>query len=111
MGEENNNGGKYVSLADAKKHLNVDPDFTDDDGYISGLCQMAEESIQLEIGQDLEDLEDENEKIPKRLRQGILLFIGHLYMIREPVIIGTSVVKVPYGLDYLISPFKSWTIS
>jgi uncharacterized phiE125 gp8 family phage protein len=32
-----------VTLAEAKKHLNVDTDFTSDDAYISGLITMARE--------------------------------------------------------------------
>jgi len=47
--------------------------------------------------------------LPKPLYQGILLMVGHLYNSREPVIIGTGVVKVPYSLEYLLAPYKTWT--
>lgn len=37
----------YITLAEAKSHLRVD--FTDDDTYIQGLCDMAEEVVLNEI--------------------------------------------------------------
>jgi len=37
----------YVTLAEAKAHLRVD--FTDDDVYIQGLCDMVEELVLAEI--------------------------------------------------------------
>jgi len=46
--------------------------------------------------------------LPKPIYQAILLMAGHLYNSREPVIIGTGVVKVPYTLEYLLAPYKTW---
>lgn len=46
--------------------------------------------------------------LPKPLKQAILLFVGLLYNQREPVIIGTSAVKIPFTLDYLLAPYKTW---
>jgi hypothetical protein len=34
--------------------------------------------------------------------------VGHLYEMREPVIAGVGVTKVPYTLEYLIAPYKTW---
>lgn len=48
--------------------------------------------------------------LPKPLKQAILIMIGLLYNQREPVIIGTSVVKIPYTLEYLIAPYKTWVV-
>jgi hypothetical protein len=48
--------------------------------------------------------------IPTRLRQAMLLMIGHFYMIRESTVIGVGVTKIPYGFDFLIAPYKNWTI-
>ena len=96
----------YVTLEQAKDHCRVD--FDDDDIYIGDLIDVAEASVANEIGTTLASNLVSGE-LPKPLYQAILLLVGHLYNSREPVIIGTGVVKVPYTLDYLISPYKSWT--
>ncbi len=46
--------------------------------------------------------------LPKPLYQGILLMIGHLYSSREPVVTGVGVMKVPFSLEYLLAPYKTW---
>ena len=48
--------------------------------------------------------------LPTPLKQAILLMIGHLYNSREPVQIGTSITKIPYSLDFLMSPYKTWVV-
>lgn len=48
--------------------------------------------------------------LPKPLYQGILMMVGHLYNSREPIIVGTGVVKVPYTLEYLLAPYKTWVL-
>ena len=113
---------KYIKLEDAKQHLRVD--FYDDDAYIEGLISMVEMAVEIEIGDPaelkedeegdpisgLEALEDSEGNIPERLKQSMLLMLGHFYLVREPVVIGVSAVKIPYGFDWLIAPFKNWTI-
>jgi hypothetical protein len=47
--------------------------------------------------------------LPKPLKQAVLLMIGQLFAVREPVNIGNIVTKLPYTLDFLIAPYKSWT--
>jgi uncharacterized phage protein (predicted DNA packaging) len=96
----------YVSLEQAKDHLRVD--FDDDDNYIEDLINVAEASVANEIGSTLASNEVDD-VLPKPLYQGILLLVGHLYNSREPVIIGTGVVKVPFSLEYLLAPYKTWT--
>ena len=96
----------YVTLEQAKDHIRVD--FDDDDVYIGDLIDVAEASVANEIGSTLASNEIGGE-LPKPLYQGILFMVGHLYNSREPVIIGTGVVKVPYTLEYLLSPYKTWT--
>lgn len=96
-------------MQEAKDHLRVD--FDDDDVYINSLTYMAENIIEIEIEDDLENLVDENGELPGRLKQGMLLMIGHLYNVREPVLIGVNANKIPFGFDWLISAFKNWTIS
>ena len=48
--------------------------------------------------------------LPKVLKQAMLLMIAHFYANREPVIIGVGAAKMPYGYDFLVSPYKNWTV-
>lgn len=96
----------YVTIEQAKDHLRVD--FADDDFYINDLIMVSESAIENEIGSTL--LSNEvGGVLPKPLYQAILLLIGHLYATREPVMVGVSVVKCPFTLEYLIAPYKTWT--
>jgi hypothetical protein len=49
--------------------------------------------------------------LPLGLKQAMLLMIGHFYSIREPATVGVGVTKIPYGYEYLVAPFKNWTIA
>jgi hypothetical protein len=105
----------YITLPEAKAHLRVDYD--DDDVYIFELIKMAEEVIAVEIEEDLADLESVDEhgsgtgEIPYQLRLAILLVVGHFYNVREPVSVGVTATKIPMTVDYLIAPYKNWTVS
>lgn len=96
----------YVTLAQAKDHLHEDSN--DWDFYIEDLIAVSEASIENEIGSTLVSNEV-GKKLPKPLYQAILLLIGHLYATREPVMVGVSVVKCPYTMEFLIAPYKTWT--
>lgn len=98
----------YITLAEAKIHLRVD--YTEDDTYVQSLCDMVEEAVAIEIEADLADIAVES-VLPLRLKQAMLLMVGHFYMMREPIIVGVSVAKIPYGFDFLISPFKNYIVA
>ena len=49
-------------------------------------------------------------ELPLRIKQAMLLMLGHFYMLREPYIIGTSIKEVPKGYNDLIAPYKNYTI-
>jgi hypothetical protein len=98
--------GAYATLEQAKDHLRVD--FDDDDIYIIDLIDVAEASVANEIGSTLASNEVGG-VLPKPLYQAILLMVGQLYNSREPIIVGTGVVKVPFTLEYLLSSYKTWT--
>lgn len=97
----------YVNLETAKKHLNLDDSFTDDDSYISLLMKAAEDAVSKHIDKPLVELEDSQGELPPAILHSILLLIGNLYATREPVAY-TSVVKVPYTLDYLLGLYKHY---
>ena len=98
----------YLDIFRVKDHLRVD--FDDDDHYIYDLINMVEGIVSVEIGETLSDLEDGSGKLPPRLIQAMMLLIGHYYLIREPVVMGVAASKVPLGFEYLIAPYKNYTV-
>ena len=48
--------------------------------------------------------------IPAGLKHSMYLMLGHYYMNREAVIVGVGVNKMPYAFEYLVAPYKHWTI-
>ena len=48
----------YVTLESAKKHLNLDDSFNDDDSYITLLIQAAEDAVSKHIDKPLVELAD-----------------------------------------------------
>lgn len=98
----------YITLQEAKKHLQIDTDFTADDGYIIALIQVAEDSVAQHLDIALRELLADGE-LPAAVKHSILLMVGNLYANREPVAF-TSVSKVPYTLEYLLGLYKSYYI-
>lgn len=98
----------YITLSEAKKHLQIDSSFTDDDAYISALIDIAEDSVAQHLDIALESLVVGGE-IPPAIKHSILLMIGNLYANREPVSY-SSVYKVPYTMEYLIGLYKHYFI-
>ena len=95
-------------MDEAWGHLNVDEEV--DTGLIADLISMVEDCVAIEIGEDLADLEDANGRLPPRLRHSMLLLLGHFYNNREAIVIGVSVTKLLLGYEYLLAPFKNYTI-
>ena len=48
--------------------------------------------------------------LPLALKHAMLLLVAHYYASREPVLIGVSVNKLPLAFDFLINPWKHWTV-
>ena len=96
----------YVTVDDAKKHLNIDASFTDDDTYISDLIIVAEDAVSRHIDIALDELVDGG-SLPPSIIHSILLMVGNLYANREPVSY-TTVAKVPYTLEYLLGLYKHY---
>ena len=95
----------FVTLSLAKKHLQIDEDFKEDDNYIIGLIKVAEDAVakNLDITQ-LNELMVDGE-LPPTIIQAILLLVGSLYANREPVSYSNTV-KVPYSFEYLIDLYR-----
>lgn len=81
--------------------------FKDDDLYILGLIDVAEDAVARNLNLKLDELAVDGEFTPPAVIHAILLLIGNLYANREPVSY-SSVNKVPYTFDYLISLYKNY---
>lgn len=101
----------YVTLNEAKAHLNIDLDWTEDDNYIISLLEMAEVVVANHIHDTLSGLEDVNGAVPRPLVHGIKLLVSHFYENREPLAVGVSVANIPYSFEYLFDPYVNRTIA
>ena len=91
----------------AKKQLNLEPGFTEDDKYIVGLIEMAEQAVRTHVNEDFESIAEKNGGcIPAPLFQAMLLLIGTMYQNRE--VVGTRSVKLPYNYEYLIELYQNY---
>lgn len=96
----------YITIDEVKKHLNIDASFKDDDQYLSDLIAVAEDAVSKHLDIALNELMVGG-KLPPAITHSILLMVGNLYANREPVAY-TSVVKVPYTLEYLLGLYKHY---
>ena len=98
----------YISKELAKHHLQIDEDYNDDDEYLVLLIQAAEDAVSKHLDIPLKNL-IQNGVLPASIIQAILLLIGNFYANREPISYST-VVKIPYTVDYLLSLYKHYYI-
>lgn len=97
----------YISLDQAKKHLNIEPDFTDDDEYILGLIAAAEQAVRVHVNEDYDKLAENNGGcLPAPLEQAMLIAIGNWYQNREPL--GTKNAALPFNYQYLIDLYRNY---
>lgn len=97
----------YIQLDYAKKHLNIEEDFTEDDEYILGLIEVAEAAVRVHINEDFASIAEKNGGcLPPPILQAALLFIGNMYQNREPL--GTRNAALPLNYQYLIDLYRNY---
>jgi len=97
----------YIDLDTAKKHLNIESAFTEDDEYILGLIDMAEQAVRVHVNEDFEVLAEQNGGcLPAPLLQAMLLMVGNMYQNREPL--GTRNQALPFNYQYLIDLYRNY---
>lgn len=97
----------YIQLDLAKKHLNIEEDFTDDDEYILSLIEVAESAVRVHINEDFASIAEKNGGcLPPPILQAALLMIGNMYQNREPI--GTKNQALPYNYQYLIDLYRNY---
>ena len=100
-----------VPLEIVKAHLRVRHDL--EDGYIETLVDAAAQAFNDQTNRTLiaadKSLPDPvgNALHPtKAIQQGILLLVGHWYVNRESVVIGTIATALPKATDSLWQPYR-----
>lgn len=100
----------YITLKEARKHLNIDDDFfTEDDGYILALIEAAENAVAFDIDRRLSDcIDSRTGTLFPSLRQAILMLIGSAYNFRESITV-QNIKSVPV-YDLLLTPYRKYSI-
>lgn len=97
----------YLQLDIVKKHLNLEPSFTEDDEYIMSLIDVAEKAVRVHVNEDLCEIAAKHEGcLPTPLAQAALLMIGNLYQNRE--IVGSKTMALPFSYNYLINLYRNY---
>lgn len=98
----------YLDLNQVKKHLNLDDDFTEDDGYLTDLINVSEAVVEKHIDNKLNEIAEANGgELPPPLLHACLLLIANLYENRESIAY-TSVTEIPLSYEYLLSLYKNY---
>ena len=71
------------------------------------LKDVAEDAVSVNLCEKLDSITVGGE-LPPAVKAAILLLVGNLYANREPVAY-TSVNKVPYTFEYLLSLYKNYS--
>lgn len=92
----------YLTISEARKHLNLDEFFTEDDNYIIELIKVCEDAVEKRIGRRLETCIDKDGALIPSIKHTILLLLSTYYNQREATS-PTTVTEVPYTFDFLAS--------
>lgn len=96
----------YTTLAELKKHLNIETTFTEDDTYLTTLIDVAEMSIADYCNGGLTDVDP----IPVTVKQAALLLAAQLYTTRTVVSFAQGY-EIPYSFKFLLNPYKNPSIA
>lgn len=96
-----------LNLEIVKNHLNISLDFSGDDMYLYALMDVAKEVVELSLDIDLDELRNDDGKLPASVVHAMLLLIGTWYAFRESATTG-SMMPVPHAFDMLIDLQKNY---
>lgn len=94
-----------VTLDIAKKHLNIEASFTDDDLYIGGLVKASTAVVSQQTQVAYDTLEEGDKAI---FDQAVLLLVGAYYAQREEVIVGSAAATLPVGVKHLCHLIRTY---
>lgn len=94
-----------ATVAELKKHLNIESDWTEDDNYLQELLNVAELAVSNYCNGGL----DEETEIPVTVKQAYLFLAAHYYLNRTPIAF-TSTSELPYTFQFLLNPYRNFVI-
>lgn len=99
-----------ISLAIARKHLNIEEGYDADDAYIAGLITAARRKVELDtrrtFGGNAPTLVDDDAALAA---QAVLLIIGHWYANREAVSLeGRVAAAMPMSVGWIVDALRAW---
>jgi len=99
------------TILDLKRQLNIESTYTDEDTSLQLYLDVAEASVLSELNLYTGTTSGYTGTYqPVMLKQAVLLFAAHLYTTRQIVSFGQAY-KIPYTYQYLINPYKDYTIA
>lgn len=105
----------FTTVAELKKHLNIEADWTEDDSYLQELLYVAEMAISNYCNGGLEEdttvvvTNGSYTALPKTIKQACLFLAAHYYLNRTPIAF-TSTSELPYTFQFLLNPYKNFVI-
>lgn len=106
----------FTTVAELKQHLNIEPEFTEDDNYLLELISVAEMAVSNYLNGGLSEsiytfiLDDEEvTAIPKTIKHACLLLAANFYLNRQPVAFA-STSELPYTFQFLLNPYKNFVV-
>ena len=97
----------YFTLAELKRNLNIEQEFTDDDLLLNSLMNVATLSVQNYCNLGLSGYTGTT--APVVVKQAAIMIASHLYINRTPVTYG-SPIEIPYTFRFLLDPYKNFII-
>ncbi len=99
-----------ISLAIARKHLNIEDGYVADDAYIAGLITAARRKVELDTRRtfrgDAPALVDDDAALAA---QAVLLIVGHWYANREAVSSeGRVGAAMPLSVGWIVDALCAW---
>lgn len=98
----------YITLEEAKKHLEVDSDYTGDDQIITDIILDVEEIAEGDLCVSFYDLVSIHGALPRAIRRAMLLLIGSYYKSREDEIQNSESAQLQNGYRRLISNYRNY---
>lgn len=90
-----------ATLEQLKQNLNIEPDYTEEDTYLTMLLQVAEDAVFNYLDKKPENFE----VIPNPIIFAVIILASQYYENRTPIAFGQPY-KIPYSFEFLLSPYK-----
>lgn len=100
----------YITLSEAKVHLNIESGFTQDDLYINDLIGVAEQAVDDYLNGGMVLSGYTGNTINKAIKHSMLLYISHLYVTRS-LVSYVQGYEIPMAFKFLLNPYRNYTIS